>query len=117
MIRPPPRPSLTYTLCPYTSRFRSTVNDEAIAPVRQSGDDLVKARHQQHFLETVTRTSERVGCVFTADGHILLFFHAPDPGHGAVGVRPIHHDIKEELGRAPVSTPVTNAPRVCSILF
>src|SRR3546814_10700042 len=95
MIRRPPRSTLTDTLFPYTTRFRSII---AVVHARAVDVDLLG----------VCVDAERIAVPQHHVGHLARL-----QGAGHVGDA---HRLGE-IGRAHVLTPVTNAHLVCRLLL
>src|SRR3546814_7615719 len=98
-IRPPPRSTRTDTICPYTTLFRSL----AVAQFAVATEHLISM-------------SDDVAQIFGA-----AVWDVSADKHGSVadfafeaGVIPTFCD---EIGRAHVCTPVTNAHLVCRLLL
>src|SRR3546814_7309169 len=104
MIRRPPRSTLTDTLFPYTTLFRSYILTDA-----ESGRiirDLMVPILKQDRPRTET-TPEAI----TAGVREIMRLGAITPEQKA------EFDAKIEIGRAHVCTPVTNAHLVCRLLL
>src|SRR3546814_7690602 len=98
MIRRPPRSTRTDTLFPYTTLFRS---DEDVGGRREQS--LAGHQHTQHALgelhENLDVLADRAGI------------------HGEGIVDALVQRVLQEIGRAHVWTPVTNAHLVCRLLL
>src|SRR3546814_7190431 len=118
MIRRPPRSTRTDTLFPYTTLFRSLV-PLALVQLRQLGD-----RERQQ----VSGAGDRDDAVGVDRGNLRRLQHARaavpaqrkqrlarllPPGQ----VLEAGDEAIAEIGRAHVSTPVTNAHLVCRLLL
>src|SRR3546814_10318716 len=137
MIRLPPRATRTDTLFPYTTLFRSTLVVNDPVHVRNAPEKLFVA-HFEGLLPPTLITSDRVEiAAFRAQHKDIIV--KPLYGNGGAGVfhiQPgdenlnallelftqlyrepviVQRYLPEEIGRAHVCTPVTNAPLVCTL--
>src|SRR3546814_7927355 len=90
MVRPPPRSTRTDTLCPYTTLFRSVLLVGLVS-------------YNQLTVREYPNIDEPIVSVRT-----------DYPGASA---EIIESQVTQEIGRAHVCTPDTNAPHVCRLLL
>src|SRR3546814_9746724 len=121
MIRRPPRSTRTDTLFPYTTLFRSVVKDLGAILLLIRG-----AFETFRYLGAVFVVLEPWGEICKVAG---CFGHGSFPGiverprHAPSGTLDKHkrvvlvRDGLEQIGRAPVGTPVTNAQPVCRLML
>src|SRR3546814_10953412 len=93
IIRRPPRATPTDTLCPDTTLFRSAFL--AVGPHQHNAPAMRPSQAHQSLLSVV------FAVVFSRKHRAIKRFHA----------------AVQEIGRAHVWTPVTNAPLVCRLLL
>src|SRR3546814_7783702 len=113
MLRRPPRSTLTYTLFPYTTLFRS------VGFVEYHGSQCACAKFAafQMIAQTAWRTNDDMRPLRQLP-LLIAYIHAPDTGDNArsgLFVEPfqltlnLQRQFTGEIGRAHVRTPVTNA--------
>src|SRR3546814_4232797 len=105
MIRRPPRSTLTYTLFPYTTLFRSFPKALFDAVLDAFGDkaDILTVREGGRPVASVLSLTWR--------GTVMPYW-----GGGTADARRLRaNELK--IGRAHVCTPVTNAHLVCRLLL
>src|SRR3546814_2860778 len=116
MIRRPPRSTRTDTLFPYTTLFRSGIIPrgstapaaEAMAEEVHSADAVDVTRIVLPVVRVVGKVVADEVVIGTVVGPVMTFTH-PQPHTRLV--------TRVEIGRAHVSTPVTNAHLVCRLLL
>src|SRR3546814_3624874 len=114
MIRRPPRSTRTDTLFPDTTLFRSLASDGILLP---HWDQAQLQRGMQVYKEV---------CSACHSLNLVAFRNIADLGYTEGQIKTfakgfqvpsINPDTGEQIGRAHVSTPVTNAHLVCRLLL
>src|SRR3546814_5043283 len=109
MMRRPPRSTRTDNLFPYTTRCRSRLGSKV----------TILARRTLFFREDPA-IGEAITAAFRAEEiEVLEHTQASQVAHegGEFVLTTGHGDIRSEIGRAHVCTPVTNAHIVCRLLL
>src|SRR3546814_995872 len=114
MIRPPPRSTRTDTLFPYTALFRS----DAFRVLHESAPDFSRGHFacravQKPHAEPLLDSSDMFG------RHGRRHVQSPSCTRQAAQLDDFKQDLNplEQIGRAHVCTPVTNAHLVCRHLL
>src|SRR3546814_9314307 len=107
MIRRPPRSTRTDTLFPYTTLFRSLDDATREAQVlRRELDDARADAQRDPLTQLPNRRVLEERYAIPTDAHAAICLAMCDIDH-----------FKQEIGRADVRTPVTNAHLVCRLLL
>src|SRR3546814_2052367 len=131
MIRRPPRPTRTDTLVPYTTLFRSGRVERAPdrpadgAPAARPGAGRIARGAAHGIARNAGRTCGWGPFRRPGAGTLLRLVRSgerPVPNHEQPVYQRVSADVEPlryspEIGRAHVSTPVTNAHLVCRLLL
>src|SRR3546814_10725977 len=102
MIRRPPRSTRTCTPCPHTPLFRSTA--DTLAAMRES--------RRRGYLGTLVICNSPESSLVRESDLKLMTRAGPE-----IGVASTKAFTTQQIGRAHVCTPVTNAHLVCRLLL